>query len=103
MTRSRATLVGMKVLTYDSLARNFPKAWATIETQGEEVAVTRHRRRVACIVPEPPPSSALDVFGDLHGVLGERAGAVLASTLATVRNGKHPRATLQELRNPWAS
>lgn len=95
--------MGMKVLTYDRLARNFSKAWATIETQGEEVVVTRHRRRVACIVPEPPPSSALDVFGDLHGVLGERAGAVLASTLATVRNGKRPRATLQELRNPWAS
>ena len=27
-------------------------------------------------------TSALDVFGDLHGVLGERAGAVLASKLA---------------------
>jgi len=93
----------MKVLTYDMLARNFPKAWATIESKGEEVAVTRQRRRVACIVPEPPPSTALDVFGDLHGVLGERAGAVLASTLAAVRNGRHRRQTLQELRNPWAS
>jgi antitoxin (DNA-binding transcriptional repressor) of toxin-antitoxin stability system len=93
----------MKVLTYDMLARNFPKAWATIETKGEEVVVTRHRRRVACIVPEPPPSTALDVFGDLHGVLGERTGAVLAGALAAIRNGGRRRQTLQELRNPWAS
>jgi hypothetical protein len=93
----------MKVLTYDSLARNFPKAWATIEIQGEEVAVTRHRRRVACIVPEPAPATALEVFGDLHGVLGERAGVAVASKLATVKNGKRPRGTLWELRNPWAS
>ena len=93
----------MKVLTYDALARNFPRAWAAIETKGEEVVVTRQRRRVACIVPEPPPATALDVFGDLHGVLGESAGAVLAGTLASVRNGKRGRGTLQELRNPWAS
>jgi antitoxin (DNA-binding transcriptional repressor) of toxin-antitoxin stability system len=93
----------MKVLTYDSLAQNFPKAWAAIETQGEEVVVTRRRRRVACIVPEPPPATALDVFGDLHGVLGERVGAVLASSIAAVRNGGRRRKTLQELRNPWAS
>jgi antitoxin (DNA-binding transcriptional repressor) of toxin-antitoxin stability system len=93
----------MKVLSYDVLARNFPKAWATIETTGEEVVVTRNRRRVARIVPEPPPSTALDIFGDLHGVLGKRAGAVLAGKLAAVRNGKRRRGTLRELRNPWAS
>ena len=93
----------MKVLTYDTLARDFRRAWATIETRGEEVVVTRRRRRVACIVPEPLPSTALEVFGDLHGVLGERVGAVLARTLAGVRNGKRRRGTLQELRNPWVS
>ena len=93
----------MKVLTYDALARNFPRAWATIETKGEEVVVTRHRRRVACIVPEPPPATAMDVFGDLHGVLGEREGAILAGTLTAAKNGKRHRGTIQELRNPWAS
>ena len=103
MSQSGITLSSMKVLTYDMLARNFPKAWATIETQGEEVVVTHRRRRVAYIVPEPPPATALDVFGDLHGVLGEGAGAVVASTLAAVRKAGHPRQTLQELRNPWAS
>ena len=101
--RSCATLVAMKVLTYDSLARNFPTIWAAIETKGEEVAAARPRRRVACIVPEPPPATALDVFGDLHGVLGERVGAILASSLAAVRNGGRRRKTLQELRNPRAS
>lgn len=93
----------MKVLTYDMLARDFPKAWALIEIKGEEVVVTRHRRRVACIVPEPPPSTALEVFGDLYGVLGERTGAMLANTLAAARSGVQGRQTLGELRNPWAS
>ncbi len=93
----------MKVLPYDTLARDFRRAWAAIETKGEEVVVTRDHRPVACIVPEPPPSTALDVFADLHGVLGERAGAAVANTLAAVRRGKRRRASLQELRNPWAS
>ena len=93
----------MKVLSYHVLARNFPKVWATIETKGEPVLVTRNRRRVARIVPEPPPSTALETFGDLYGVLGERPGAVLAGKLAGVRNGKRRRGTLRELRNPWAS
>lgn len=93
----------MKVLTYDRLARDFPEAWATIESSGEEVVVTRHHHSVARIVPEPPPATALEVFGDLHGVLGEQAGTVLASSLSKVRNGGKRRGTLQELRNPWAS
>ena len=93
----------MKMLTYDTLASDFPRAWAAIATQGEEVVVTHHRRRVASIVPEPPPATALDVFGDLHGVLGEGAGAAVATTLAIARDGKRSRGSLQELRNPWAS
>lgn len=93
----------MKVLSYDMLARNFPKTWATIETKGEPVLVTRNRRRVARIVPEPPLSTALATFGDLYGTLGERAGAVIAGKLAGIRNGQRRRGTLRELRNPWAS
>jgi hypothetical protein len=58
---------------------------------------------VARIVPEPPPATALEVFGDLHGVLGEPAGAVVANSLSKVRNGGKRRRTLHELRNPWAS
>ena len=93
----------MKLLAYDALARDFPRAWARIEAQGEEVMVMRRRRRVARIVPELAPSSAMDVFGDLHGVLGERTGAVLARKLATARRKGCLRNTLEELRNPWAS
>jgi antitoxin (DNA-binding transcriptional repressor) of toxin-antitoxin stability system len=93
----------MKVLSYDALAQNFPKTWATIESRGEEVVVTRNRRRVARIVPEPPPADALDVFGDLRGALGEEAGAVLAKKMAEVRNGKRRKGTLRELRTPWPS
>ena len=93
----------MKVLSYDALARNFPKLWAEIECAGEEVVIRRDRRRVASIVPEAPVLTALNVFGDLYGVLGEAAGSVLARNLAGIRNGKRRRLTLGELRNPWAS
>lgn len=93
----------MKVLSYDVLARDFPRVWARIETQGEEVMVTHRRRRVARIVPEPAPSTALEVFGDLHGVLGERSGTVLAREIANARREGCLRGTLVELRNPWAS
>ena len=104
-TRQRicTTFLDMKVLTYETLARDFPKAWASLETRGEEVVVTHHRRRVARIVPEPSPANALEVFEDLHGVLGEREGAVLANTLGAVRKAKGRRETIEELRNPWVS
>ncbi|MCI0541897.1 MAG: type II toxin-antitoxin system Phd/YefM family antitoxin [Verrucomicrobiales bacterium] len=93
----------MKVLSYDALARDFRKTWASIESNGEEVVVTRDRRPVARIVPETQGLSAAEMFGDLHGVLGEAAGATLARKLLEVRNGKRRRDTLRELRNPWAS
>ena len=91
------------MMPYDVLASNFPKAWATIETAGEEVVVTRHRRTVARIVPETKKLNALAMFGDLHGVLGETAGRTLASKIAEVRNSQGRRGTLRELRNPWAT
>ena len=93
----------MKVLPYAALARNFPKAWAVIETNGEEVIVTRNHRPVARIVPETEGVSASDMFGDLHGVLGEDVGAALTRKLAEVRQGKGRKGTLRELRNLRAS
>lgn len=45
----------------------------------------------------------MEVLGDMHGVLGERGGAILAKKLAAIRNGNHRRGTLRELRNLWAS
>lgn len=93
----------MKVLSYDALARNFPKRWADIECAGQEVVIRRNRRRVARIVPEPATLTALNVFGDLYGALGEAAGSALARNLAAIRNGKRRRNALGELRNPWAS
>jgi hypothetical protein len=91
----------MKVLEYEALSRNFTKAWAAIESGGEEVLVKRGPRAVASIVPEPPGMTALDVFGDLHGVLGEAAGSVLRKKLAAIKVSRH--GTLRELRNPWAT
>lgn len=93
----------MKVLSYEALARDFRKTWASIESSGDEVIVTRGHRPVARIVPETDGLSAAAMFGDLHGVLGEAAGTALERKLAEVRNGKRRKGTLRELRNPWAS
>lgn len=100
---ANTTIFFMKVLSYDALSRDFTKTWAAIESMGEEVLIKRGRRRVARIVPEPPALTALDVFGDLHGALGEAAGSVLTRKLAEIKSGARRRATLHELRNPWAS
>ena len=93
----------MKVLSYDTLSRNFAKAWADIESRGEEVVVKRKRRRVACILPEPAPLTALEIFEDLHGILDEATGSTLMRNLAAVKEGQRRQGTLGELRNPWAS
>ncbi len=93
----------MKVLSYEAMVRDFPKRWADIESAGQEVVIKRNHRRVASIVPEPPSLTALNVFGDLYGMLGEATGSVLARNLAAIRKGKRRRPTLGELRNPWAS
>lgn len=100
-SRTDSTLCFMKVLAYEALSRNFTKAWAAIESNGEEVLVKRGPRAVASILPEPRAVTALDIFGDLHGVLGEGAGSVLAKKLAAIKGSR--RGTLRELRNPWAS
>ena len=71
--------------------------------KGEEIVVTRNRRRVARILPEPQMSTAMEVFGGLHATLVEGTGAALASKVATVRHGKPPLGTLRELHNPWVS
>jgi hypothetical protein len=90
----------MKVLSYDTLSRNFTKAWAAIESSGEEVVVKRNRRRVASILPEPAALTALEVLGDLHGILGDAAGSVLTQQLAALREGQHRQGTLHEVSNP---
>ena len=84
-------------------ARDFTKTWAVIESGGEEVIVKRNRRRIAGILPEPSVQTALEVFGDLHGVLQEPAGSALTRKLAELRADQRRQGTLREVRNPWAS
>ena len=93
----------MKVLAYEALVRDFRKTWAFIEATGEEIVIKRDHRRVARIVPEPRALPALEIFGDVHSVLGEAGGAALTRKLASVMSGKRRHGTLRELRNPWAS
>ena len=93
----------MKVLSYAALARNFPKAWARIESGGEEVLVTRNRRRIARIMPELEKMDALRIFTDLQGILGEEAGAKVARKVKEQRRRNDRNGTMRELRNPWAS
>jgi hypothetical protein len=88
----------VKVLSYDALSSNVSVAWAAIESGVEEVEIKRNRRRVASILPEPSALTALEIFGGLHGVLGEAVGSVLARKMSAVREAKRRRSTLHELR-----
>ena len=60
---------------------------------------------MARIVPEPPPQTALEVMGDLYGILDEGTGAAWFQAIATQKQKqrKSRNGLLTELRNSWAS
>ena len=91
----------MKTLTVTEVARNFSTVMDGVETKQEEVVLMRHHRAIARLVPEPPAQTADEVLGDLFGTLDDRSADQLTKALAEAKKGK--RATLDGLRNPWAS
>lgn len=91
----------MKTLTVSDVTRRFGQVLDEVEREQEEVVLVRNRRQVARLVPEPPHQNALEVFGDLAGTLDEKTADSLAKAVRVSR--KRPTATLNALRNPWAS
>ena len=91
----------MKTLTVSEVARRFGKVLDEVEYEHQEIVLVRNRRQIARLVPEPPPQNALEVLGDLAGTLDEKTGAALSKAVRVSRQG--PAATLDALRNPWAS
>lgn len=88
----------MKTLTVTEAGRNFSTVVAGLEAEQGDVVLTRNRRAVARLVPEPSSQTALEVFGDLEGTLDDQAADALTNGLARSRRG-----TVNELRNPWAT
>ena len=91
----------MKTLNVSDVARRFGQVLDEVERQQEEVMLVRNHRQVARLVPEPPKQNALEVFGDLAGTLDEKTADTLAKAVSVSR--KRPNATLNALKNPWAS
>ena len=65
----------MKTLTVTQLARHFSAAINAMEANQEEIVVTRNRKPIARLVPEPPAQNALEVLGDLYRVLDDDAAS----------------------------
>ena len=90
----------MKRLTVTEVARNFSTVVDTLESEQEEVVLTRNNKPVARLVPEPPEQTALEVLGDLYRILDDDTAAAL---LKTIHSATQNRGRLNELKNPWDS
>ncbi len=89
-------------MTVAEVARNFSSVMDGVESEQEEIVLVRNRKAVARLVPEPPEMTALEVLGDLYRALDDDGAAdALAAAISNPRKGRG--ATLESLRNPWAS
>lgn len=89
----------MRTLSVTEVARNLSAVLDILERDQEEVVLVRNRRQIARLIPEAPRRDALEVLGDLHRVLDDRAAEALSTAIAT--NRKSRRGRVSELRNPW--
>jgi hypothetical protein len=72
-----------------------------VEREHEEIVLVRNHRHIVRLIPEPPAQNALEVLSDLYRTLDEETAEALAGAVNRTRRGKV--ATLDALRNPWAS
>lgn len=91
----------MKTLTVTEAARNFSRVLDEVEREQEEIVLVRNHRQIVRLVPEPPAQTALEVLGDLYRTLDDATADALAEAVNRPRRGRA--ATLDALRNPWAS
>jgi hypothetical protein len=89
----------VKTLSVEIAARNFDTLVEEVERDQVEVTLLRKRKKVARLVPEARGQNALEVFGDLFGILERKASDGLLRGIARSRRGKN--SMLNGLRNPW--
>jgi len=88
----------MQAMTATEIARNFSRVLDTLEHGGEEVGITRNHRHVARLVPEARAMTAVEVFGDLCGILSPEEGRLWLDDIEKFREkmAAEPRV------DPWA-
>ncbi len=86
----------MKRLTVTALSRNFCGIINELESEREEIVITRDHRPIARLVPEPLAQNALEVLGDLHCTLDADTADALLEGVDIAR--KANRGMLTELR-----
>jgi antitoxin (DNA-binding transcriptional repressor) of toxin-antitoxin stability system len=91
----------MKTMTVTEVARNFSSVVDGVQSDQEEIVLVRNHKPIACLVPEPPEMTALEVLGDLYRTLDDGTADSLAEAVKSARKGG--RGSGGELRNPWAS
>ena len=91
----------MKMMTVTEAARNFSRVLDRVERQQEEVVLLRNHKQIARLIPEPPSQNALAVLGDLYRTLDDETADALGEAIISSRQRKN--ATLDALRDPWAS
>lgn len=92
-------------MTVSETARKFHDVIKKVETLGEEFVVVRNTQPVARIIPEAAPQTALQVMGDLYGILDDETATAWLQVLDAQKQKqrKAKKGLLTELRNPWAS
>ena len=88
-------------MTVTEAARNFRRVLDEVERDQEEVVLIRNHRQIARLLPEPQQQDALEVLGDLYRTLDDATADALSEAVKRIWKGK--RATLDGLKNPWAS
>ena len=88
----------LQTMTATEVARNFSRVLDALEHGEEEVGITRNQHYVARLVPEARAMTAIEVFGDLCGILPPEEGRLWLDDIEKLRGEMvaEPRV------DPWA-
>ena len=89
----------MRTVTATELARNLSRILDEVARDGGEIVIERNGRPVARLLAAPRGMTALEMFGDLYGVLTPEEGARWEADSEPARGETLDKA----LRDPWES
>lgn len=72
-------------MTVAEFVRNMSTVMDWIESEQEDIILTRNGKPIARLVPEPPEMTALEVLGDLYRTLDDETADALAGAISSNR------------------
>lgn len=85
-------------MTATVLARNLSKVLDELARGGEEIAIERNKRIVGRLVPGPAAMTAMEMFGDIYGMLTPEEARAWEADIKTMDDVIDP-----FLQAPWPS